>query len=137
MSEPVSRRLFLFALALPLAGPVRAQDNGAFFNEQVRRNQSMGIPTLPPAVQPPSIRGPGAFYHDEVRQRQEGFIGRRLPTRPTPGPQILTPEQRVVTPQAPIPPITTSSGRRFVGGRPVPIRRPNRRPIRRRASPSS
>lgn len=71
--------------AVLFASPVAAQpDNGAFFNEQVRRNQSNGIGSLPSAVQPPLIRGPGAFYNDEVRQQQEGR-GRVTPTLPSGG----------------------------------------------------
>lgn len=79
------RQLTMFsALAAVLfATPSLGQpDNGAFFNEQVRRNQSNGIGSLPPAVPPPLIRGPGAFYNDEVRQQQEGR-GRVTPSLPS------------------------------------------------------
>jgi hypothetical protein len=129
MTEIPTRRSVLFALAASIAGATaaRAQDGGAFYNEQVRRNQQLGIPTQPAAVPPPTIRGTGAFDHDAVRARQEGVLGPRIPTRPTPAPQILTPDQRVATPAAPLPSVQTGSGRRTVNGRPVPIRRRRRR----------
>lgn len=129
MTEIPTRRSVLLALGASLvgAGTARAQDGGAFYNEQVRRNQQLGIPTQPAAVPPPTIRGTGALDHDAVRARQEGVLGPRIPTRPTPSRQILTPEQRVVTPAAPIPSVQTGSGRRIVNGRPVPIRRRRRR----------
>src|SRR5262245_40476669 len=79
MSEPISRRVVLFGLALPFAGTTaaRAQDNGSYYLEQVRRNQQFGTPGLPTAAQPPLTRGPGALYNDSTQLRQRGELGPR------------------------------------------------------------
>jgi hypothetical protein len=117
-------RAGLFALIALAAAPAAAQDTGALYNEQVRRNQVYGVVGQPPPVAIPPRPGVGAYYHDEVRLRQEGRLGPVLPTRPVPGPRVLDDGQRVVQLQETnVPGRRASSGIRATVRRTTPPRR--------------
>jgi hypothetical protein len=126
-------RAAIAALVALVAVPAAAQDTGALYLEQVRRNQVYGTVGQPPPVAIPPRPGVGAYYHDEVRLRQEGRLGPVLPTRPARGPRVIEESQRVVTPQE-----TNVPGRRASSGIGATVRRttPPRTVIIRRERPT-
>lgn len=106
----------LFALlAIVGASSALAQTNdpGAWYHEQVRRNQSGGIVGSPPITPPPVGQGPGLYFHDETRQRQLNpqVAPPRTPLYGRPAP-MLRERQRIVRPQRPPDPVRGSGGNR-------------------------
>lgn len=75
-----------------------SNDTGAWYQEQVRRNQANGTIGINPVI-PPTVTTPRSYYQDEIYQRQHGT----LPSGPrAPAPNLAVPAPTL--PPAPVMP---------------------------------